>query len=268
MADFNGDGKPDLVTTNLSTNTVSVLLNSCAPTDADLTLRQTVAAETAQTGTTVTWTITVANRGPNEARSVVVNNRLDSRTAFLNCTANNGGVCGGTGNHRTVTFPALSAGAEATITMTARLNCAVADGARIVNIATVAAATPDPNSENNSASAVVRAVNPPPRITNASVDKPVLWPPNHKFVEVTVNYDVTDNCDAPAALNCQLSIRSNEPITPADWEIVDAHHIRLRAERSGQSQGRIYTVVISCRDSGGNRSEACVNVTVPKSQGK
>src|SRR5262249_22828657 len=34
----------------------------------------------------------------------------------------------------------------------------------------------------------------PPEITNASVDKPVLWPPNHRLVDVTVDYNVTDNC--------------------------------------------------------------------------
>ncbi len=43
------------------------------------------------------------------------------------------------------------------------------------------------------------ADNTPPVISSASVDKPVLWPPNHKMVNVAVNYNMADNCD-PAAL--------------------------------------------------------------------
>jgi hypothetical protein len=55
-----------------------------------------------------------------------------------------------------------------------------------------------------------------------------------------VNYTVNDNCGMPA---CVLSVTSNEPIngtgdgdTAPDWEIVDAHHVRLRAERAGTGQ--------------------------------
>src|SRR5437667_2396430 len=35
----------------------------------------------------------------------------------------------------------------------------------------------------------------PPVITNAAPSRSVLWPPNHKMVAVTVDYDDTDNCD-------------------------------------------------------------------------
>jgi hypothetical protein len=51
--------------------------------------------------------------------------------------------------------------------------------------------------------------------------------------------------------------------TEPDWEILDAHHVRLRAERSGQGDGRIYAIAITAIDSQGNTSKQTVSVTVP-----
>jgi hypothetical protein len=111
-----------------------------------------------------------------------------------------------------------------------------------------------------------------PKITGVSVDKPILWPPNHKLVDVTVSYDVTDNCDPSPS--CRLSVASSQPIndkgdgnTSPDWVIVDAHHVRLRAERTGNSK-RIYTITITCTDQSGNSSTQTVRVKVPKDQKK
>ena len=49
----------------------------------------------------------------------------------------------------------------------------------------------------------------PPLIENLSADPASLWPPNHKMVPVTVNYNTSDNCGGQA--NCQLWVMSNEP---------------------------------------------------------
>ena len=107
----------------------------------------------------------------------------------------------------------------------------------------------------------------PPVITGASVDKPTLWPPNHQMVDVMVSYTATDNC---ATVSTALNVSSNEPVngagdgnTATDWEIVDAHHLRLRAERSGRGNGRIYTITITATDSFGNTSSQVVTVHVP-----
>jgi len=112
-------------------------------------------------------------------------------------------------------------------------------------------------------------------ITGASANPSSLWPPNHKMVDVTVSYNVTDNCDPSSAITCTLSVSSNEPIngtgdgdTAPDWEIMDAHHVRLRAERAGNGNGRIYTITITCTDSAGNSSRQNVMVRVPHDQGQ
>jgi hypothetical protein len=90
------------------------------------------------------------------------------------------------------------------------------------------------------------------------------------MVDVTVNYIVTDNC---GVVSTSLSVTSNEPIdgqgdgsTSPDWEVVDAHHVRLRAERSGKGDGRIYSVTITATDTGGNTAAQSVSVRVPKNQ--
>jgi hypothetical protein len=71
-----------------------------------------------------------------------------------------------------------------------------------------------------------------------------------------------------------VSISSNEPPstpgsgnTSADWQVLDAHHVQLRAERSGTGTGRIYTNTITCTDTSGNSSSQDVVVTVPHDQG-
>jgi hypothetical protein len=94
------------------------------------------------------------------------------------------------------------------------------------------------------------------------------------LVDVTVNYDVTDNCPLPAN-SCTLGVTSNEPIngtgdgnTSPDWIILDAHHVQLRAERAGNGNGRIYTIGITCIDTGGNSSHQSVAVSVPHDQGR
>ena len=108
--------------------------------------------------------------------------------------------------------------------------------------------------------------NTPPSITRLTANPDVLWPPNHKMVKVTVNYNATDNCGQPS---CQISsVVSNEPINRADYRIVNAHQVQLRAERLGSGNGRIYTIAITCTDASGNSSKQVVRVTVPHDQRK
>jgi probable HAF family extracellular repeat protein len=117
------------------------------------------------------------------------------------------------------------------------------------------------------ASQVVNVIdNAPPSITNVSANPSTLWPPNHKMVGVTVNYNATDTCGQPA---CQISsVTSNEPIGSSDYAIVDAHHAKLSADRLGSGNGRIYTITITCGDTSGNSSSQAVMVNVPHDQGK
>jgi len=95
--------------------------------------------------------------------------------------------------------------------------------------------------------------NIPPQITGLSTSQSSLWPANHTMRDITVNYTVSDNCvtDPPFS----ISISSNEPVngtadgdTDPDWVIIDNHHIRLRAERAANGNGRIYTITVTVND--------------------
>lgn len=110
--------------------------------------------------------------------------------------------------------------------------------------------------------------NEKPVINQVSVTPSVLWPPNHKMNNVTVNYSAWDNC---GNYNTTLSVSSNEPVngtgdgdTAPDWIIVDNHHLQLRAERAGAGKGRIYTISITATDASGNTSVQQCKVTVPQ----
>jgi hypothetical protein len=128
-----------------------------------------------------------------------------------------------------------------------------------------------------------------PTITTASANPSVLWPPNNKMINVTINYNVSDNCDQPT---CNISsVTCNESISSSDYTIVDAHHVRLRAElgerdnhyfryhpfffphhralkRLENDDDRIYTINITCRDASGNSSNQALTVSVPYDKDK
>jgi uncharacterized repeat protein (TIGR01451 family) len=251
-----------------------IFFNVCVAPTADLSITKTASPDPVTTGDDLTYTVTVTNNGPDPATSVTVTDNLPPETTFVSCSSTGSGVCGGSGNNRTVTFALLPSGASETITFVANVNCSVADGTVISNTATVSSSTPDPDPNNDSSTATATASNPPPTITNATADPSVLWPPNHRMVNVTVSYDVTDNCPVPFG-SCTLSVTSNEPVlghgsghTSPDWIVVDDHDVLLRAEREGGGSGRIYTITITCTDSGGNSSNEQVEVTVPHDQGR
>jgi uncharacterized repeat protein (TIGR01451 family) len=107
---------------------------------ADLSITKAASPEPVVTGSDVTYTITLTNNGPNAAQSVTVSDNLPTQTTLVSCNATGGGVCGGTGNNRTVTFSSLASGASATITLVATVNCAVADGFVISNTASASSA--------------------------------------------------------------------------------------------------------------------------------
>ena len=108
---------------------------------------------------------------------------------------------------------------------------------------------------------------PAPVISNVSASPTSLWPPNHKFVNVTIGYTVTEPCPD----TCVLTVASNEPVDDpsGDWMVLDPHHVMLRADRLGDGTGRIYTITVICtNNSNGLSSGHTVTVVVPHDKGQ
>jgi len=236
----------------------------------DLEITKTASPDPVLTGSNVTYSIAIRNKRPDAATSVLMTDLLPAGTSFVSCSATGGGVCGGLSNMRTVTFATIPGGATVNIQIVAVVTCSLANGTVLNNSATVSSASIDADLSNNSANASTTASNPPPVISNEVVSMATLLIPNHAMNDVTVSYDVSDNC---GPVTNTLSVQSNEPVnglgdgdTAPDWQVVDSHHVRLRAERSGTGSGRIYTITITSTDSAGNSSSKQVFVTVPHSR--
>ena len=103
----------------------------------------------------------------------------------------------------------------------------------------------------------------------------LLWPPNHKMVEVSAIVDAHDNFD-PAPTVSLISIVSSEEDensgdgnTLGDIDVLDDFTFLLRAERSAKNkEGRTYLVTYQVEDACGNTTLGYATVKVPFSQSR
>lgn len=108
----------------------------------------------------------------------------------------------------------------------------------------------------------------PPVIHSVMPSVTSLGPPNHKLVPISVAIVATD--DSGVSPVCKVvRVSSNEPEEGAgdgdsspDATIVGANEVMLRAERSGQGTGRVYTITVECRDGAGLAASASATVSV------
>lgn len=121
---------------------------------------------------------------------------------------------------------------------------------------------------------IVLIANKPPDTSGAYADQDCLWPPNHKFVDVSI-MGVTDPDDDPVTITID-AITSDEP-TSSDEGSGGANHApdaygvgtdtaSVRAERSGDSDGRVYVIYFTASDDQGGECEGSVIVKVPHDQ--
>jgi uncharacterized repeat protein (TIGR01451 family) len=234
----------------------------------ELSLNADVSPETVLTGSTVTYTLTVTNEGPGIAERVAIDDTLPPETTFVSCTATGGGACRGSGNKRRITFDAIMPDASETVTLIATLKCQVRDGEEIGNTAAVRSSSRDPEGdEDENETVFITASNPPPVISEYTVTPSLPWPSDHQMADVAVDYQVLDNCGPiRVALNVSRTESAGEASDggPQDWAVVDARHVRVRAERSAPASRRIYVIAITAVDAANQASPArVVTLTVP-----
>jgi hypothetical protein len=123
---------------------------------------------------------------------------------------------------------------------------------------------------NAAATVTIHIADTQPPVINASLAINSLWPPNHDMVNVGLAFSATDNTGVAST---QLAVFSDEDdVAPAGGEeSPDAMNIgpgtlRLRSERSGNGDGRVYLIRVTATDGSSNTSRACLSAVVPKSQ--
>jgi hypothetical protein len=124
----------------------------------------------------------------------------------------------------------------------------------------------------SSDSAEVEVVDTIPPEIDVVVTPDTLWPPNHKLRDIEASVVVTDNCPNPTF--ALTAATSDEPdngkadgntvndIQGAEIGTADLD-VRLRAERAGNMDGRIYTLGYTATDASKNTAEGAVEVSVP-----
>ncbi|TWT42046.1 HYR domain protein [Phycisphaerae bacterium RAS1] len=100
----------------------------------------------------------------------------------------------------------------------------------------------------------------------------MLWPPNHDLTPVGLCVHVCDACESgiPPLVTVYSDEDDEEP-TGDGLHSPDARNIapgtlRLRRERRGDSDGRVYLIVVQATDSSGNTAMTACTVVVPHSR--
>ncbi len=115
-------------------------------------------------------------------------------------------------------------------------------------------------------------------VLSVAVAPGLIWPPNHRMVDMGASVVASDVCTTPTVL--LASVTSSEPDdapgegdgnTTGDIQGAQVgtsnFDFQLRAERNGGGQGRAYLITYTAVDSSGNQSRASSIVFVPHDQG-
>jgi hypothetical protein len=130
------------------------------------------------------------------------------------------------------------------------------------------------NSTDDTVSVVQSVINRPPVCENAEVSPNRLWPPNHRFRPVTIG-GVIDPDEDLVELSI-TSITQDEPVrglgagsTAPDARLSTSslNLAFLRAERSGNGDGRVYRLRFTATDTRGALCQSVVKVGVPHNRG-
>jgi hypothetical protein len=121
---------------------------------------------------------------------------------------------------------------------------------------------------------LVDVVDTTPPVLTCSVATSVINQTNHNLINVGLSSTANDQCEG--ALPVTVNVFGNEDdeenggdghFSPDATDIAPGT-LRLRAERSGNGNGRVYLIIPEATDSSGNRGFSCCTVTVPVSASK
>jgi hypothetical protein len=126
----------------------------------------------------------------------------------------------------------------------------------------------DDNVANRSEVFTYELPNQAPDVHAARPSLATLWPPAHRMVDISILGVADPDCDPfsiaiTAVTQDESTNGSGDGATCPDAEIVDGSTVRVRAERNGGGDGRVYTIRFAATDTNGNVSSGIVKVSVP-----
>jgi len=133
---------------------------------------------------------------------------------------------------------------------------------------------------SSTATAIITVIDDTAPVITTSGSPITLWPPNHKYATVSLSdfvESVSDNCSGVDANDVVITSVSSDEAENANGngdgntvnDIVIAGNcksVNLRKERSGNGNGRVYTINVELSDAAGNTATASFNVQVPKNK--
>lgn len=169
---------------------------------ADLGITKALAPATKIPGSSLQYTIVVADNGPSDASAVTMTDTLPASLRFAALTSPGGWSCTtpavGSSGTITCTISSLTAGTNATFTLNVVIDPSAAPGTAINNTAQVASTTADSNNTNNTATAPAVVASP----TNLSATKSLSGTKTHpEGSTVTYTIVVTNSGSLPQADN-------------------------------------------------------------------
>ncbi len=171
---------------NVAGNNTVTLTTPLAP-SANLSITKSASPSPALAGSTVTYTITVANAGPSDASAVSVSDALPALGAVT--ATSTAGTCTGT-TTVACSLGSLTAGGTTTITVSGTVPASQV--ANLSNTASVSSSTPDPVAANNSTT-ISTPVQPAADLSIAKTSAP-----NPVVAGGTITYTVTVTNNGPA----------------------------------------------------------------------
>ena len=131
------------------------------------------------------------------------------------------------------------------------------------------------SSEADSVEVFVQNVNEPPDCSGATGG--TLWPPNHELVSVAIEGVVDPDSDQPVLIEV-TEVWQDEPVGSAkatgagkdkapDAALMADGDLRLRLQRDGSGDGRVYWVHFTATDVDGDSCSGVVAFFVPHDQG-
>ncbi len=265
---------PVTLSTTATAGTVAMpsLTGQLVATDLNgpITVTQSPGANTALAPGVYTTTLTATDKAGNKSTTTtavtvkdltppVITSCAPPMTVSLNPTTNQ------------ATVPSFTTSVHATDNSGALLSITQAPAAGTVLTALgsipVALLVADPSGNSSSCSSTLTVLAVPMPTATLVLTPGVLWPPNHKMVTITAAIALGTDPNATVQL---VSVTSSEPDNglgdgdkPIDEQTIggkpistvygtDTRTFKLRAERSGNGPGRVYTVIYRISNAAGS----------------